>query len=407
MISVPGAVACEEPTYDIPPGVTLFVLPYAVGSTPIWGIPPSAPPAPQGWLRADGKVDYSWPGLGLLQDAPFGGTLNFIHDDSYFIPTGGVNGIVYYRYSYRRASATANTGADDASWTPIMASLARWYRLEYSDRLPTYQTFDVGPATVGGRSGLFKFKPREPPHPGGTVVAREWVSGNLSEVAASWDTTLAAPPVSTTNLTDDAGVFQVKVEVFDPDGDQIMPGAATFRFLVRENGPTTRNTTAGEVAGGAYVFRVHVDNNKVESELPQPSIGGVAASDDCGFLRYEPGDFVHIQYLAAHRNNHAVFHFGIKRGSNPLASASTTAPYVEVAAASAPTGSPTPYNKVGGNYERNFTPTELVGDCVNAAFAASLDVYGKATNGTHRLGIDASELIAFALALTEADEPEP
>lgn len=29
----------------------------------------------------------------------------------------------------------------------------------------------------------------------------------------------------------------------------------------------------------------------------KPGIGGVAARDHCGFLRYEPGDLVHIRYL--------------------------------------------------------------------------------------------------------------
>jgi hypothetical protein len=149
-----------------------------------------------------------------------------------------------------------------------------------------------------------------------------------------------------------------------------------------------------------------VDNNNVSAELPQPSIGGVAASDDCGFLRYQPGDLVHVQYLAAHPHDHAVFGFGITRGSNEMPSASTRAPYVEVAAASAPT-STAPYNKVADNYQRDFTPAELVGTCINAAFAARLGVYGKATNGDQRrLGPDASRLIALALAEQET-EPGP
>ena len=184
-----------------------------------------------------------------------------------------------------------------------------------------------------------------------------------------------------------------------------MPGAGTFRFLARNaDGTTTRLSTAAEEAGGAYVLRVHVDNNGVSAELPQPSIGGVAASDDCGFLRYQAGDLVHVQYLAAHPNNHAVFGFGITRGSNGMPTASTLAPYVEVAAASAPTTT-TPYTKVVGNYQRDFAPTELVGTCVNAAFAASLGVYGKATNGYGRLGLDDSGLIAFALAEQKAVPP--
>ncbi|MBK8899909.1 MAG: hypothetical protein IPM53_01880 [Anaerolineaceae bacterium] len=406
VINVPGAVACYDPPYDVPPGVTLFVLPYAIGHTPIWGIPPGAPPAPNGWLRPDGYVNYhSGSSLGWLYDAPFGEVLNFIHDDSYFIPSDGVK---YYRYSYRRANpANPNTGANDASWTPITTPLSRGYRMEYSDRLPTYEAYPVGPVTVGSQSGLFEFKPQTPPaRPSDppTVLVREWVHGNLGETAASWDTRAAAPALSATNTTDDAGDFEVKIEVFDASGNQVMPGAATFRFLARNfDGTTTRLATAPEIAGGAYVLLVHVDNNHVSADLPQPSIGGVAASDDCGFLRYEPGDLVHIRFLATHPNDRAVFRFVIKRGSNTLSLASTQAPYVETAAASAPTDT-APYNKVGDYYQRNFTPGELVGSCVDAAFAASLAVYGKATNGWERLGLDASRLIAFALAEEELEE---
>ncbi len=148
-----------------------------------------------------------------------------------------------------------------------------------------------------------------------------------------------------------------------------------------------------------------MDNDGVSADLPQPDIGGVAASDDCGFLRYRAGDLVHVQYLAAHPNQHAVFGFGITRGSHGMPTASTLAPYVEVAAASAPTGS-APYVKLAGYYQRNFTPNELVGSCVNAAFAASLGVYRKATDGYQRLGPDASPLIAFALAEQQA-HPHP
>ena len=242
-----------------------------------------------------------------------------------------------------------------------------------------------------------------------TVVAREWTSGNLSEVGASWNTLLAAPPLSADNATDDAGDFEIKIEVFNPAGNQVMPGAGTFRFLARNaDGTTTRLSTAPEEAGGAYILRVHVDNNGVTADLPQPSIGGVAASDDCGFLRYQAGDLVHVRYLAAHPNNHAVFGFGIKRGSNGMPTASTLAPYVEVAAASAPTAT-TPYTKVAGYYQRDFTPAELVGTCVNAAFVASLGVYAKATNGYGRLGLDSSGSgpIAFALAEKPLAPPVP
>lgn len=395
-INIPSAIGCEQPGYDIPPGVTLFVLPYSIGYAPIWGIPTGAPVAPDGWVRADGYLNYYHSGssLGWIYDAPFGGSLHFYQDDSYFIPSSGIK---YYRYSYRRLGET--------DWTPINTPLSRGYRMEYSDRLPTYESYPIGPITVGSESNLFEFKPVDPPARAtdpSTVVAREWTSGNLSEVAAAWDTTVAAPPLSTTNTTDDAGDFEVKIEVFSPAGAQVLPGATTFRFLVRNaDGSTTRLATPAEESGGAYVMRVHVDNNAVIASLPQPSIEGIAASDDCGFLRYEPGDMVHLQFLAAHPNDHAVFRFHTIRGSHLLASASTLNPYVGVNAVSAPTTS-TPYVKSAGYYQRDFTPVELVDGCVNAAFAAHLYVFGKVTNGRWRLGNDTSRLIAFALA----EQPE-
>ena len=279
--------------------------------------------------------------------------------------------------------------------------MSRGYRIEYSDRLPTYEGYPVGPNTIGSNSGLFEFKPQQPPArptDAPTVVVREWTSGDLNEVAASWDTMTPAPPLSATITVDQAGDFEVKIEVFDAAGDQVMPGAGTFQFIMRNlDGITTRLATGAEEAGGAYVLGVHVDNNGTSADLPQPSIGGVAASDDCGFLRYSPGDLVRIRYLAAHPNNEAVFGFAITRGSHNLPAATTLPPYIEVASLVAPTAT-TSYTKVGGYYQHDFTPSELVGTCVNAAFAANLGVYGKATDGYERLALDAGHLIAFALA---------
>jgi hypothetical protein len=411
-INVPGAIGCEDPPYEIPPGVTLFVLPYSIGGTRIWGKPPGSPtpPAPLGWVRTDGLTNYdSGSGLGVLNDAPFGATLAFYHDDSYFIPSSGIK---YYRYSYRRA------GTSDA-WTPITTSLARGYRMEYSDRLPTYESYPVGPVTVGGESNLFEFKPQTPPArvtDPPTVVAREWTSGNLSEAAAVWDTVAAAPALNPpTVATDQAGVFDVKIEVFDPAGALVAPGAGTFRFLMLEDATavTTRLAVAGtsdadpmEVWDNAVHIFVHVDNNAVTSDLPQPSVNGVGADPNCGFLFYDPSDpadDVLIRFHADHPNDRAVFRFAIKRGSFWLANATTppggsTPSYVEVASATAPLSPGPGFTLSADYYERTFEPDELVGTCVNAAFAAALNVYGKATNGWYRIGYDRHELIAFALA---------
>lgn len=404
VINAPNAEPCEVPGYDIPDGVTLFVLPYKIGHTPIWGTPSGGPTAPNGWLRSDGLLNYdSHSGLDWLYNAPFGGTLHFYHDDSYFIPKDdsnpgtGDNSIKYYRYSYRRLGTTG--------WTAMTGQQGRGYRMEYNDgSLPTYETYPIPAETIGGEPNLFEFKPRTPPPrpiDPSTVVVREWSTGNINDVAATWNTQTEAPPIDGDNPTDQSGTFEVKVEVFNGSGQQVMPGASTFEFLARNNDETTtRIADTGEIDAGAFVFKVHVDNNRVTTDLPQPSVGGIQASDDCGFLRYEnSSDPVHIEFTATHPNDHAVFDFNIKRGSNTLASASTTGVYTETIATSAP-----PYSDIGGVYQHNFSAVDLVESCVNAAFAADLHIWGKATNGYGRLGIGSRELIAFALAESEEDE---
>jgi hypothetical protein len=414
-INVPGAIGCDDPPYDLPPGVTLFVLPYAIGGTPIWGKPPGSPPAPVGWVRTDGQTNYVAAGLGQLNGAPFGGTLHFIHDDSYFIPSSGIK---YYRYSYRRAGSSGD-------WTPVATPLARGYRMEYSDRLPTYESYPVGPFTVGAESNLFEFKPIAPPSrptDPATVVAREWTSGNLSEAAAVWNTLAAAPPATDPD-PDQAGQFEVRIEVFSPTGVRVAPGPTTFRFLaLNTDKVTTRLATTGasasdpmEVFDDAFHFFVHVDNNGVTADIPQPSVDGVGADPNCGFLFYDPADpadDVLVRFHADHPNDRAVFRFTVVRGSNVLPNASTppsgsTPSYVEVASALAPLVPGPGYALSAGYYQRTFEPVELVGPCVNAAFAASLSVYGKATNGWWRLGYDTYRLIAFALAAKASGSSEP
>ncbi|AXF85417.1 hypothetical protein DTO96_101148 [Ephemeroptericola cinctiostellae] len=393
VINTPNAEGCEHPNYDVPEGVVLFVLPYKVGNTPIFGEPTAGAVAPVGWVRTDGLTNYHYSGLGLVEDAPFGGLLDFYHDDSYYIPLD--NGFIkYYRYSYRRLGAV--------DWVEMNTPLARGYRTEYSDRLPTYESYQVGPNTVNDQSSLFEFRPRVPPAaaPGSTVVVREWLSGNFSEVAARWDTTVTAPPMAG-STPDHAGTFEVKIEVFGADGVKVFPSAATFAFLMLNHLDVSQTRLASpfEVVDGAFVMKVHVDNNAVVADLPQPTIGSGITDDDCGFLRYTAGQKVNISYTAAHPHDRAVFIFSITRGSHTLGLASTAPTYIETAALTAPTGSASySYNLVSGTYQAKFLASDLVGACGNAAFAAHLAVYGKVTNGYWPLSNNASRLIAFALA---------
>ena len=152
VLNLPGAVACEVPTYDIPPGVTLFVLPYAIGSASIWGVPPGAPPAPDGWVRPDGYINYLRviTGMDLQRTVRWHVELHprrlvlhpFERHQVLPLLVSGARGLPGGRRSERRS--------------------ARGYRMEYSDRLPTYESYPVGPWTVGTESDLFEFKPQRP-----------------------------------------------------------------------------------------------------------------------------------------------------------------------------------------------------------------------------------------------------
>lgn len=392
-ISAPDAEGCEQPDYDIPEGVSLFVSPHSIGHADIYGNTGST--APRGWVRTDGMLDYH-DDLGDINDAPFGGRLVFRQDDSYFIPNSGVK---YYRYSFRRKG--------DSEWTPIQTPLARAYRMEYDDgSLPTYESHLVGPQTVGAQSSLYEFKPISPPSNSDdpdSVVAREWLRGNLGEAAAIWNTESVAPAISSTNPDDTSGVFEVKIEVFDENGNHVPEANDSFRFLLQDPiSSTLRYTNENEVIDGNFIMQVHVDNNHVASSLPQPDIDGIAASDECGFLRYNHGDNVRIRYHASHPNDHAIFRFGIKRGSSSWNSANTLDPYVEVSSNSALMALGD-YLKLSGYYQNKFTINELTQTCTNAAFAAHLNVYGKATDGYKRLSIRSGNLIAFALATTQEE----
>lgn len=402
VINAPQADACEEPGYDLPDGVTLFVTPWAIGDTGIWGRKSGAP---TGRVRGDGMVDYLAGGLGLLHDAPFGGTLLFHHDDSWFIPSASTP-ITHYRYAVRRWSPIPNTGAGDTSWTPLLTPQSRSYRLEYSDRLPTYQSLGVGPSTLGGHEGLMRFRPQQPPHPGGTVVASEWITGNPAEIAATWDTTVMAPGMSDTIATDLSGDFEVKIEVFDAAGHQVMPGPSSFQFLLLdEAGTGSRYAESGEVQGGAFVMRVKVDNNRCRADLPMPDIHGTGPNPNCGFMHYTAADDpVRLRFEASHPNQRAVFGFGVIRGAFGVPVATTSGPYVETAALSAPTGGAQYDRGPDGYYAHAFRADELLSPCMNAAFAANVAVYAKATDGTNRLGwlLDAYRQIAFALAQSGA-----
>lgn len=390
-VTDPSAVPCvpDDPV-DPPDDIAVWIMPYSIRGTKIWGSPPSGDPAPAGWVKENGYTDY-----GGMLGAPFGGTLAFRMSQSFSVPS---TAIAYYRWSFRKGSS--------GPWIHMDRPVFRHYVKDSPGELPSFPAYKLGPNTVNGESDLFEFKPHVPPapdpgDPSGTVTY--WPTDNFAGDihSAFWNTRNLGPSVGAA-----AGQYQVRLEIFDEDGNQVSPGSGTFDFIVPE-GVTTGHTIlaraaqASEIVAGAFVFNVHIDNNPCTATIDRPRLGTTAVTDRCGFLRYpDKTTPLTIAFHARHPNNHATFNFRIVRGSTVLPN--TLVAGEEVAAAG-----PGPYTGDGsGNFHNNFQlddllcgPADPTQCCTEAAFAERLYVRAKATNGAHRLsGYDASDLRAFALA---------
>ena len=410
-VTDPSAVACvpEDPV-EPPSGVTTWVMPLAVGNTKIWGTPLGTDPTPKGWVRSDGKTNYKdtiRPFYDFV-DAPFGGYLGFRQNYSNDIngdDAGSTksNNIRYYRWSYRKGGSGA--------WKQMEIPVFRHYVKQRPGELPSFPVYQLGPCTEGSNSNLFKFKPSVP-DPDDSQSS--WpIDNGFGDIYSSFLNTLALSP----NVKDAAGQYQIKLEVFDTDGNQVIPGPETFQFIVPSGVDSDRTILSRQAEGselddGGFVFNLHIDNNPCTATIDKPKIGTTAVTDNCGFLRYNPDSStpVTIAFGAKHENDFAKFTFNIKRGSTFLVATDATNQEVDASTAG-------PYTGSSSNFTTDFpletllcgtndseTPVDLSQCCVNAAFAESLNVYAKATTGRSQriTAYDAYALRAFALAPQEA-----
>jgi len=229
------------------------------------------------------------------------------------------------------------------------------------------------------------------------------VDNSLGDIyAARWTTPGSSDPGGAPAL---AGSYQVKLEVFDINGNLVMPSSTGFQFVVPSHfvGTTlhTREAEPGEMHGAGFVFTVRVDNSRCNAGIAAPLLSSGSAVDDCGFLRYTPGSALTLAFDALHPQGHATFGFGVVRGALGVPAAGAGG---EVWAASSGA-----YSSGGnGSFSNAFAVSTLMGPlppahpgtCDNAAFAASLQVYAKATDGNSRISLyDDGDLRAFALAL--------
>ena len=379
----PAARVCT--TGDIylpPPGTLPWIAPFGVGGTRLDHI-----------KQPSGFTDYNW-----IVDAPFGRTLGFRHGYSSTIPN---EDIFYYRWLYKKEGTSQWREFAD----PVAATVVRHFVDEdLSNPLdpPTFPAYTLGPHSVNGMH-LYEFKPHEPPALAGHN--RYWPPDDWFHEIYTGILRSHLIPGGVTNA---AGRYKIKLEIYDQAGSQVPHDGARFRFIVPTglagDGVTilTRDADASEIHNHGFVFYLHIDNRACSAYIDAPSIGSAAASDDCGFLRYDPGDNVRIGYHATHSDNHAYHSFWIRRAIRYV-SFIYRRDITEAVVNSSVFSEIIPHSYLGdghGNFVRaSFPSADLLGECTEAAFAEILRVYAKATNGWDRLHrYDARFERAFALA---------
>ncbi|MBP6977509.1 MAG: hypothetical protein PHD61_04660 [Bacteroidales bacterium] len=378
----PAARVCAPSDPVIPPaGVGTWVLINKVGGILIDSI------------GSDGLVGYDFSDAGghiAATGAPFGGTLGLRASHSVNIPSSSLK---YYRWLYNKDGDLDLLG--NPVWyefnTPVAPSVTRYYAdydLAHPSKPPTFPVYTLGPKSIKGKT-MYEFRPTQtelqalaPPNHvyqwPAEPIGNDIYSGILNSVNLPGGTNLAY------------GKYGFKLEIYDSAGDQVLPGAGTFRFIVLQNADgDSRLPYAGEIQDGGFIFCLNIDNRRCQALIDAPKIGTVGANPLCGFLHFAAGDSVTLDFHALHPSERATFSYWIRRGAMIIKSISG-----EVAADDAGEWDGDHH----GNFHGAFPPASLLGPCTQAAFAEVLRVYAKATNGWTRLDeYDAGTEWAFAL----------
>jgi hypothetical protein len=389
----PAAITCVPlDPIDPPPGVTLWVMPYAVGSVRLDAI------------KSSGLTDFT-DAKGTWINVPFGGTLGFRHGYSSGIPYDIAGKPAYYRWLYNKLGS----GDAETEWrefaAPVASTVVRHY-VDYDETHPelppTFPVYPLGPQEKNSMN-LYEFKPHQPPQI--PNHKREWpVDDWFADIYSG----ILQSPSLPGGVVDAAGKYKIKLEIYDKAGNRISPAPGSFDFIVptglAADGVTvlTRKAYASEIQDDGFIFYLHVDNNECEAEIYEAAVDGVPAGP-CGFIAYGPGDDVHLSFRAYHRNGFARFKFTVVRGSSGYVATACAPADPTVALATAPLVTDTPVNGFNRSptsvFAKEVDEAAIRGGCPKAAFGENLYVAATATNGWVRLsGLDASALPkAFAL----------
>jgi hypothetical protein len=351
--------------------------------------------------------------IGLtMDDAPFGETLRpRIEFDNSLREELGVK---YYRVSYRKG----NSG----EFIDLTETINRHYTHEVGDDL-VLEVYNLGPKSEKSpgvplkNPNLYEIPPALPP-------IGQWSIPNAVEDTASakFRTLDLAGLEEAGVLWSESGLYQLKVDLFDEDGETVDIDALNIKFRV----PTSTDfsgTIETEDAGNStlknlmtkpdgtpsagliqdhngdgkksMIIALHIDNSLCKAEIPAPTLNTVPAGDDCGVMKYEvgpgpdkePQGSVEMYFRPEHPagvtpKGFARYRIIIARGGNELEHTWYD---------------PTPYPPAMISITRSAK--NLLETCDIAGFVEDLYVATKATSGWRRLQeYDSHNVRGFVLA---------
>lgn len=343
--------------------------------------------------------------LGLTQNsAPWGGTLLPRLEFSNSLASTGA---VYYQLSWRKG----NTGA----FIPMTGTVNHYYKHTVTNSsgvsLPVWSPFNLGPKDVDDGAGNTVPYMYLIPYPSLAPVGVWDVPPNISEIKEHFAngklfTKDDVPGITYSSTgavqgTDVSGIYQIKVELFDKDGQLIDIAARNIVYAVPMD-PDSSGTiqsvnanTLGLVHDNSMIINLHVNNNPCFASIDAPVIGSTSADNCCGVLNYATkSNNVTMAWKAFHPNNFARYTFRVVRGTRTVISDNDSV-----------ASSNSPLTRTVDHMMNNNLPTGCATNgCTVAGFSENLHVDALATNGWGRLRyLDANAVRAFVLAEQETE----
>jgi hypothetical protein len=347
---------------------------------------------------AAGATPANW---GLTETgAPWGGILRPRLDfDNSLRETLGV---MYYEISWRRGTS--------GDFFPLNAEVYRHYaHMVGLDLVIDPYRLGPNPVVIGADTHqLYEIPPAVPPVGQWTIAnaVTDTENGEFNSVLASPGLSFNADGTPVAGTTDQAGLYQIKIELFDAAHNLVDLSASNIHFVLPstsdlsgtihtvEASSVTQPGGGTLIVGNALILTLHIDNNHTWAGLGAPTTPAGAADACCGVVPYGPDASVSMPYTAFHPHGFATHALQIFRSATQIL--------------------PTIQGAVG-----SFTITESVSDmmtlarpaecmdkpvCTLAAFGEHLEVYATATDGWgSNLGYNSAANRAFALAPLSED----